>query len=141
MSEFDRNTYRSSGYLAEAETLYLLDGDDEEWLEKFRESYDPLANRRTGPSTVVDARAILHEMRLIKDEEDIRYLRRVGRDVGPGPHPRHAGRRARPVGVRSAGSARRLLHAQRLAADGLSRRSPARARTPASSTTTRATAR
>ena len=77
MSEFDRNTYRSSGYMADAETLYLLDGDDEEWLEKFRESYDPLANRRSGPSTIVDARALLHEMRLIKDEEDIRFLRRV----------------------------------------------------------------
>jgi Xaa-Pro aminopeptidase len=77
MAEFDRNTYRSSGYLAEAEALYLLDGDDAEWLEKFRESYDPMRNRRTGPSTLVDARALLHQMRLIKDEEDIRFLRRV----------------------------------------------------------------
>ena len=77
MSEFDRNTYRSSGYLADAEALYLLDGDDAEWLEKFRESYDPMGARRSGPATLVDARAILHQMRLIKDEEDIRYLRRV----------------------------------------------------------------
>ena len=77
MSEFDRNTYRSSGYLADAEALYLLDGDDAEWLEKFRESFDPLGARRSGPATLVDARAILHQMRLIKDEEDIRYLRRV----------------------------------------------------------------
>ena len=45
MSEFDRNTYRSSGYLADAEALYLLDGDDAEWLEKFRESFDPLGAR------------------------------------------------------------------------------------------------
>ena len=77
MSEFDRNTYRSSGYLADAEALYLLDGDDAEWLEKFRASYDPLGARRSGPATLVDAREILHQMRLIKDEEDIRYLRRV----------------------------------------------------------------
>ena len=77
MSTFDRNTYRSSGLLAEAQTLYLLDGDDEEWLAKFRESFDPMASRRSGPSTMVDAREILHEMRLIKDEEDIRFLRRV----------------------------------------------------------------
>jgi Xaa-Pro aminopeptidase len=77
MSSFDRNTYRSSGYLAEAQTLYLLDGDDEEWLAKFRENFDPMASRRSGPATVVDARQILHEMRLIKDEEDIRFLRRA----------------------------------------------------------------
>jgi Xaa-Pro aminopeptidase len=77
MSTFDRNTYRSSGYLADAQTLYLLDGDDEEWLAKFRENFDPMASRRSGPATVVDARQILHEMRLIKDEEDLRYLRRV----------------------------------------------------------------
>jgi Xaa-Pro aminopeptidase len=36
-----------------------------------------LGNRRSGPATVVDAREILHEMRLIKDEEDLRFLRRV----------------------------------------------------------------
>ena len=77
MAEFDRNTYRSSGYLADAEALYLLDGDDAEWLAKFRESFDPLGSRRSGPATLVDARAILHQMRLIKDEEDIRYLRRA----------------------------------------------------------------
>ena len=84
MSSFDRNTYRSSGYLAEAETLYLLDGDDAEWLAKFRESYDPMQNRRSGPSTVVDARQLIRQMRLIKDEEDIRFLRRAAELSGQG---------------------------------------------------------
>jgi Xaa-Pro aminopeptidase len=77
MSSFDRNTYRSSGYLAEAETLYLMDGDDDEWLAKFRESYDPMQNRRSGPAAVVDARQLIRQMRLIKDEEDVRFLRRA----------------------------------------------------------------
>jgi Xaa-Pro aminopeptidase len=78
MSEFDRNTYKSSGYVADVETLYVSDGDDEAWIEKFRESYDPLRSRGGGgPSTLVDARTIIREMRLIKDEEDVRFLRRA----------------------------------------------------------------
>ncbi len=77
MSEFDRNTYTSTGYLADATAIYVSDGGDTEWIEKFRASYDPLGTRRGGPSTLVDARSITREMRLIKDEEDIRFLRRV----------------------------------------------------------------
>ena len=77
MSEFDRNTYTSSGFIADATALYVSDGNDTEWIEKFRESYDPLRTRRGGPSTLVDARALIREMRLIKDEEDLRFLRRA----------------------------------------------------------------
>jgi len=58
--------------IADAERLYVSDGGDEEWLETFRASYDPLRSRWSGPSTLVDARSIIREMRLIKDEEDIR---------------------------------------------------------------------
>ena len=42
------------------------------------------------------------------------------RDVGAGPHPRDAGRRARQVRVRGAAGARRLLRRQRRAAHGVS---------------------
>jgi Xaa-Pro aminopeptidase len=77
MEEFDRNTYTTSGYLADAENLFLSDGGDTEWLEKFRASFDPLGRRFSGPATTTDARSIIREMRVIKDEEDLRYLRRV----------------------------------------------------------------
>jgi Xaa-Pro aminopeptidase len=77
MSEFDRNTYPASGYIADADRLYISDGGDEEWLQKFRARFDPLNARGRGPSTVSDARAIIREMRLIKDEEDLRFLRRA----------------------------------------------------------------
>ncbi|MFY9551994.1 MAG: aminopeptidase P N-terminal domain-containing protein [Thermoanaerobaculia bacterium] len=77
MSEFDRNTYTASGYIADADRLYISDGGDEEWLQKFRARFDPLNARGRGPSTVSDARAIIREMRLIKDEEDLRFLRRA----------------------------------------------------------------
>jgi Xaa-Pro aminopeptidase len=78
MAEFDRNTYRSTGYIADAERLYVADGGDEEWIATFRAQFDPLTNaRRSGPSTLVDARAIIRQMRLIKDEEDLRFLRRT----------------------------------------------------------------
>ena len=49
MSSFDRNTYTSSGYIADADALYVADGNDTEWIEKFREQYDPLRIRRGGP--------------------------------------------------------------------------------------------
>ncbi len=77
MSQFDRNTYTTSGYIADAKAIYVADGNDTGWIEKFRASYDPLRTRYGGPSTLVDARAILREMRLIKDEEDLRFLRRA----------------------------------------------------------------
>jgi Xaa-Pro aminopeptidase len=77
MSEFDRNTYTASGIISDATAIYVSDGNDAEWAEKFRNTYDPLRSRRVGPATLVDARSITREMRLIKDEEDIRFLRRV----------------------------------------------------------------
>jgi Xaa-Pro aminopeptidase len=66
------------GYLTGIDKLYLSDGGDTEWLAKFRADYDPLSSeRRAGPGTVVDARAIIHEMRVIKDAEDLRFIRRA----------------------------------------------------------------
>jgi Xaa-Pro aminopeptidase len=75
---FDRATFTPGGYLAGVEKLYFYDGGDEEWAVKFRAEFDPLKSERGGgPSTLVDARSIIHEMRLIKDEEDLRFLRRA----------------------------------------------------------------
>jgi Xaa-Pro aminopeptidase len=77
LSGFDPNTYKATGYLAGVERLYLSDGGDEAWAARFRDDFDPLKSRRQGPSTLVDAGAVIDEMRLIKDEEDLRFLRRA----------------------------------------------------------------
>jgi Xaa-Pro aminopeptidase len=70
-------TYRFSGYLAESERLYLSDGDDAAWAAKFQKTYRDVRDRDFGPGIVGDAAEILHEMRLVKDEEDLRFLRRA----------------------------------------------------------------
>ncbi len=76
------------GYLAGVEVLYLSDGSDTEWLAKFRADFDPLSpERRVGPGTVVDARSIIHEMRLVKDAEDLRFIRRAA-DMSAAAHKR-----------------------------------------------------
>jgi Xaa-Pro aminopeptidase len=75
--DFDRNTYETTGYLAGLERLYLSDGGDDEWLTKFRERIDPLHSFSQAPSMLVDARSIISEMRLIKDAEDLRFMRRA----------------------------------------------------------------
>jgi Xaa-Pro aminopeptidase len=77
LSGFDPNTYKPTGYLAGAERLYFSDGGDEAWAARFREDLDPLKSRGQGPSTLVDAGAVIDEMRLVKDEEDLRFLRRA----------------------------------------------------------------
>jgi len=71
-------TMTAGGYLAGVEDLYLYDGGDEAWSAKFRAEFDPLKSERGGVlSTLVDARSIIHEMRLIKDAEDLRFIRRA----------------------------------------------------------------
>jgi Xaa-Pro aminopeptidase len=73
----DPATRTPSGYLAGVETLYLLDGGDPEWADRFRTSRDRMRGRDIGPATLVDAREIVNEMRLIKDAEEIRFLKRA----------------------------------------------------------------
>ena len=73
---FDRTTRQAGGYLAGIEKLYLSDGGDEEWSAKFRADY-PLKADNGGPSALIEARSILHEMRLVKDAEELRFLRRA----------------------------------------------------------------
>ncbi|MEX0879687.1 MAG: aminopeptidase P N-terminal domain-containing protein [Thermoanaerobaculia bacterium] len=77
LAEFDRNTYRTSGYLPSAEKLYLSDGGDQVWAEQFRKEYEAVRGRDQGPVSQVDARGLIHEMRLVKDAEDLLFLRRA----------------------------------------------------------------
>jgi Xaa-Pro aminopeptidase len=77
LASWDPVSYRFNGYLAEADALYLWGGDDVEWERKFRETYGGVRQRDHGPAAVSDAREIVHEMRLVKDEEEIRLLRRA----------------------------------------------------------------
>ncbi len=64
------------GYLSGATSVYLSDGGDAAWGEKFRGWLDGLRFRDAAPATLVDAREILHEMRLFKDAEELALLRR-----------------------------------------------------------------
>jgi Xaa-Pro aminopeptidase len=77
LASWDPVSYRFSGYLADCERLYLSDGDDADWAARFRKIYRDARDRDAGPGTVGDAGEILHEMRLVKDEEDLRFLRRA----------------------------------------------------------------
>lgn len=65
------------GHLAGVDRIFLHDGGDVAWVEKFRASLDGMRAREVGPSTVVDAREILHEMRLVKDADEVALLRRA----------------------------------------------------------------
>ncbi len=77
LASWDPVTYRFSGYLAESERLYLSDGDDAVWAARFQKTYRDVRDRDFGPGIVGDAGEILHEMRLVKDDEDLRFLRRA----------------------------------------------------------------
>lgn len=74
---FDPATRTPSGYLAGAERLYLLDGGEAEWADRFRASWERMRGGDVGPATLVDAREIVNEMRLVKDAEEIRFLKRA----------------------------------------------------------------
>ena len=141
LSDFDRTTYKASGYLVGVERLYLSDGGDEAWSAKFRAEFDPLKTERgSALSTLVDARSIIHEMRLIKDEEDLRFLRRAAEMSARG----HA------LAMQAAAPGKYEFEVQQ-ALDGYCYANGARRMaypsiagsgpTPASSTTTRAAAR
>ncbi|HKD17072.1 MAG TPA: aminopeptidase P N-terminal domain-containing protein [Thermoanaerobaculia bacterium] len=77
MADFDRTTYKTSGYLIGAEKLYVSDGHDEAWAGEFDKHYQQLRSHDEGPASLVDARGVIHEMRLIKDAEDLRFLKRA----------------------------------------------------------------
>lgn len=81
---FDPATRSLSGHLAGAEKVYLSDGGDTAWAQKFRETIDSFRSRDVGPATTVDAREILHELRLVKDADEIVLLKRVAQITARG---------------------------------------------------------
>jgi Xaa-Pro aminopeptidase len=84
LSEFEGNLLRveapgrpPAGYLAGVDTLYLSGGGDEDWAEKFRSRLDRLRAADSGPMTTIDPREILHELRLVKDGDEIALIKRA----------------------------------------------------------------
>ncbi len=77
LARYDAVSRSFSGYLVGVEKVYLSDGGDSEWAEKFRAGMEAMRSRDSGPSTTVDAREILHELRLVKDTDEIALLRRA----------------------------------------------------------------
>lgn len=77
LMRYDAATRSYSGYLAGIERLYLSDGGDAAWAEKLRSTVEAMRSRDVGPATTVDAREPLHEMRLVKDSDEIALLRRA----------------------------------------------------------------
>jgi Xaa-Pro aminopeptidase len=78
LSRYEATTRSFSGHLSGVvETVYLADAGDAAWADKVRGAMDPMRARDSGPSTVVDARELIHEMRLVKDADEIIALRRA----------------------------------------------------------------
>src|SRR5262249_35636245 len=77
LSRYDQEMRSYTGYLASIDRLYLSDGGDEAWGHKLRTDIERMRGRDTGPATVVDAREVIHELRLVKDPEEIALLRRA----------------------------------------------------------------
>ena len=84
MSKLDPVGRTFSGYLAGVEKVYLSDGGDEEWANRLRAAIATMRAREAGPSTVVDAGEVIHEMRLVKDADEIALIRRATEITGRG---------------------------------------------------------
>ena len=77
LAQFDPNTYSRSGYLVGMDRLYLSDGHDDTWAGQFQKFYESMRSHDQGPGTIVDARELTREMRLVKDAEEVKFMRRV----------------------------------------------------------------
>jgi Xaa-Pro aminopeptidase len=77
LAKYDAASQSYSGYLAGVEKLYVSDGGDAEWADSIREAIERMRARDSGPSTVVDARDVLHELRVVKDADEIALIRRA----------------------------------------------------------------
>ena len=84
ISKYDPVARTFSGYLAGVEKVYLADGGDEEWADTLRASIAAMRAREAGPSTLVDAGEVVHEMRLVKDADEIALIRRATQLSGRG---------------------------------------------------------
>jgi Xaa-Pro aminopeptidase len=77
LQSYDQATRKDSGYLGSAERVYLSDGGDTEWADRFRSNWERLRGRDAGPAALVDAREVVNEMRLVKDADEVRFLKRA----------------------------------------------------------------
>jgi len=77
LAKYDAASRSYSGYLAGVEKLYVADGGDAEWADSIREAIERMRAHDSGPSTVVDARDVLHELRVVKDADEIALIRRA----------------------------------------------------------------
>jgi Xaa-Pro aminopeptidase len=77
LAKYDAASQSYSGYLAGVEKLYVSDGGDAEWADSIREAVERMRAHDSGPSTVVDARDVLHELRVVKDADEIALIRRA----------------------------------------------------------------
>ena len=84
MAKYDPVSRTFSGYLSGVEKIYLADGGDEEWAARLRASIASMRAREVGPSTLVNAGEVLHELRLVKDADEIALIRRATEISGRG---------------------------------------------------------
>ena len=75
LARYEAGSRSFTGTLAGIEKVHLADGGDGPWAQKFREAVETMRAREAGPATIVDARELLHEMRVIKDADEIALLR------------------------------------------------------------------
>ncbi|HZI67408.1 MAG TPA: aminopeptidase P N-terminal domain-containing protein [Thermoanaerobaculia bacterium] len=84
MSTYDPATRTFSGFLTGVDEVYLSDAGDEDWSKDLRAAITAMRAREEGPATLVDARYLLHEMRLVKDADEIALIRRATELSGRG---------------------------------------------------------
>lgn len=68
----------------EAEKVYLSDGGDPAWAETVRKRIAAFKSRDGVASPVMDAREVIHEMRVVKDADEIALIRRATEISGRG---------------------------------------------------------
>ena len=77
LARYEPATREFVGYLAGIDAVYVSDGGDAAWASKFRDALSRMRAREAGPASVVDAGEILHELRVVKDADEIALLRRA----------------------------------------------------------------
>jgi Xaa-Pro aminopeptidase len=84
MTRSDPASRALSGYTAGVEKVYLSDGGDAKWADGLREAIASMRAGDAAPPTVVDAREVIHEMRVVKDADEIALIRRATEISGRG---------------------------------------------------------
>jgi Xaa-Pro aminopeptidase len=67
-----------------AEKIYLSDGGDTAWAETLRNRIGSMTSRDSRAATVSDARDLIHELRVVKDSDEIALIRRATEISGRG---------------------------------------------------------